>query len=215
MPNSFAVVANQWHVTFYQSITQRAKDTVRIGNIMGKELDLSIMASISTEHAEIRRTRSFHGGCKYEIEALPGKDCYVNGRPVDVETLAHGDCIRLGEDLEMVFRLPSAKSKTALLELGSGFEIDGIRQVLLMLPGGREGRIVVSRGNDAHISVSNAERAVELYRPSDGRHAGELVCHSHTGVKVDGSGGAAEERLYPGCYVECGPCRFSVEAFVG
>lgn len=192
-----------------------AKDVIRIGNIMGEGLDISIMASISTEHAEIRRTRSFHGGCKYEIEALPGKDCFVNDRRIDVETLGNGDRVRLGEDLEFVFRLPSSKSKTAMLELREGFEVDGVRQILLMLPAGREGRVVVSRGPDAHITMPGAERSVEIYRPSEGHFAGELVCHSNTGVRVDGEGGAAEERLYPGCYVECGPCRFSVEAFLG
>jgi len=191
-----------------------ASDKIRVGNIMGEGIDLSIMANISTEHAELRRTKSFHGGCRYEVEALPGKECFVNDRPAGgAVELRHGDRVRLGESFEFRFELPSKRSKTARLELGEGFDVDGIRRILLMVPG-REGRLVVAASPDAHIQDPKAEKPVEIYRSSEGSGPGELFCHCHTGVLVNGRGGTAEKRVPPGGYVQCGASRMSFEALV-
>jgi tetratricopeptide (TPR) repeat protein len=187
-------------------------DRVRIGNILGEDLDLSIMANVSSRHAEIVRSRSFHGGWRYELQALPGRDCRVNGNAVDHAVLSDGNRIGLGENLEMTFRLPTSKSRTALLILAEGIEVDGIGRVLLMAPTGRDGRILLAPGEEGHVRADRAPKPIEIYRATQGPHAGHLVCRSHSGVKVDGQGGRAEERLYPGCRVECGACSFLIDA---
>lgn len=187
------------------------KARVRIGNIMGKDLDLSILASLSSEHAEIRRSQSFHGGFQYEIEAVPGKECRVNGAVVDVHALADGDRVRLGEDFEFVFRVPTPRSRAAVLALADGFEVDGIRHVVLMPPDGKKGRILVGPGADAHIQALHAEDPLEIFRATEGPFAGELVGSSRAGVHVDEEGGGAEARLYPGCHVRSGSCRLNIE----
>lgn len=187
------------------------KPRIRIGNIMGKDLDLSILASLSTEHAEIRRSQSFHGGFQYEIEAVPGKECRVNETVVGVHVLEDGDRVRLGEDFEFTFRVPTPRSRAAVLAFADGFEVDGIRHVILMPPDGKKGRILVGPGSDAHVQAMKAEDPIEIFRATDGDHAGDLVGCSRAGVHVDEAGGGAEARLYPGCHVRAGACRLNIE----
>jgi len=187
-------------------------DVVRIGNALGQDNDLAILANLSTRHAEIIRARSFHGGVRYELRACSGRDCSVNGRTIDAAPLEDGDTVRLGEDLGIDFHLPSAKSRTARLRLAEGFDVEGIREILLMAPSGKEGRILLGPGPGCHITAPRAPREIEIFRVAQGSRAGELVCRSTAGVLVDGRGGRTEERLYPGCVVECGSCRFTVDA---
>jgi hypothetical protein len=183
------------------------RDRVRIGNARTPGNDLPILASISSEHAELVREMSFHGGLRYRVKAFPAKDLAVNGRKVTEADLVPGDRIRLGEDLELLFELPAPDSRTALLTLKEGFEVDGVSRVLLLKGRGRDGRIRLGPGADCHLRVASGR--AELYESSEG----VLFCSSPDGVQVDGAPTVPEARIGPGAMVRCGKLLFSLSHF--
>jgi len=183
------------------------RDRVRIGNARTPGNDLPILASISSEHAELVREMSFHGGLRYRVKAFPAKDVAVNGRKVTEADLAPGDRIRLGEDLELSFDLPAPDSRTALLSLKEGFEVDGISRVLLLKGRGRDGRIRLGPGTDCHLRVASGR--AEIYESSEGA----LFCSSPDGVQVDGGAPVPDARIGPGAMVRCGKLLFSLSHF--
>lgn len=184
-------------------------DRVTIGSVAGREADLRVMANVARLHAAIERGFDFHSGVTYRLRSLSEKECSVNGKPVTDAPLRSGDTIRLGPDLSIRFELPSEKSASARLSFAPGFGIEGVERVILFKSDGADGRIVLASSERAHVPVSSLRKEVEVFR---GAESGDLVCHSLSGVEVDGEGGKAEERLYPGCYVRSGEVRFSVQS---
>ncbi len=187
-------------------------DSIRVGNVLESDVELPIMANISRVHARFERTRDFHHGERYRLVAEGGSRCFVNGKIIRQADLKHGDRIKLGSDLEMVFELPTEKSVSALLQLQGDFNVDGVDKIILMKPTGADGKILISSGKKSHVGVKTLSRDVEIYRRVDGPTAGGLVCTSLLGVEVDGRGGRAEENIHEGCEVRCGDLRFSVGA---
>jgi tetratricopeptide (TPR) repeat protein len=185
------------------------KDEVSIGNVLSREVDLPIMASISRLHARIERSADFHRGLTYRLVAEGNSPCSVNGRSVREATLSHGDRIGLGSDLAILFELPTEKSVSALLTLQGDFLADGVHRVLLMKPGGKDGRILLSSGSGSHVTVKGLSKEVEILSAQEGK-PGVLSCVSLHGVMVDGRGGRPEEQLHDGCCVQCGEVRFTV-----
>lgn len=181
-----------------------------VGNILSKDVDLPIMANISRVHARLVRSRDFHRGECYRVLSQGGAKCFVNGKAVRDHTLQHGDRLRLGSDLEMIFELPTEKSVTAVLHLQGDFAVDGINKIVLMKPGGTDGKILLSSGTRSHVPVQCLKRDVEIHCTGGDGEVGQLICTSLAGVEVEGRGGRPEEKFHPGDVVQCGDLKFTV-----
>ncbi len=184
-------------------------ERVTIGSVAGRDADLRVMANVGRLHAAIERGFDFHSGVEYRLKSLDGRECRVNGKVVADSPLGSGDEIALGPDLRIRFELPSEKSASARLTFAPGFGVDGVERVILLKADGADGRIVLASSDRAHVPVAHLRREVELYVAAG---LGDLVCHSLAGVEVDGEGGRAEEKLFPGCYVRSGEVCFSVQS---
>ena len=118
-------------------------------------------------------------------------------------SLEDGDRIALGETFAFRFRLPSGRSRSALLELGPGCEIAGATAVILLKPGA-DGRIGIGGGSDAHLGAGRRSERVELFL--DDR--GTLLGRSAEPLLVDGSPADGEAPLSGGEEIAAGSLRF-------
>src|SRR5690606_10118199 len=91
-------------------------ESVSIGNVQKRRADLPVLANLSGRHATVRRSMSFHGGMQDTIEAEDG-EVRVGGEPVRTRQLADGDRVQLGPAFAFVYRRPSSRSLTAVLQL--------------------------------------------------------------------------------------------------
>jgi hypothetical protein len=174
-------------------------DRVTIGNVRDGHADLAVLANIAGRHAAIVRSMSFHGGMQDRIVADRG-ELWLRGSKVDEHRLASGDTVRLGASLEVSYRLPSSRSLTALLTLGSGFQVGGTDKVLLLRDRGRDGRILIGNGSDVHVRVPHQQAAIELFAAKDGQ---VRVAFDGAGT-MDGRPFRGEHPVVAGALVTCG-----------
>lgn len=142
-------------------------ETVTLGNLRQRRADLPLLANLAGCHASIRRSMSFHGGMQDTIHREEGP-VVVQGRAVEQHRLGNGDRVQLGP-LGLGYRLPSDRSATAALTLYGGFQVAGTDRLLLMKDRGRDGRILVGAGRDAHVRVARATGEVEIYANPSGQ----------------------------------------------
>ena len=178
-------------------------ETVMIGNVRKSSADLPVLANIAGRHASVQRSMSFHGGLEDAIVAADG-DVYVDDREVSRRALQAGDVVRLGSALSLVYRRPSPRSLSSKLVLQGGFQVAGTDRVLLMKDRGRDGRILIGPGRDAHVCVPTATGEVELYANNDGQM--RVFCDS--GGSIDGTVFTGEHPVAAGQLVEAGGVTF-------
>jgi hypothetical protein len=184
-------------------------DAVVIGNAVKRVADLAVLAPIASRHALLRRAVSFHGGVSYAISAIDGQPLSVNDKPTAAAALADGDVVRLGREFSFVFRMPSARSRAALLQLAPGFQVEGTQVVILAPPSGRAGAIVVGDRADAHVRTPAAHGECEIYRDRSIDPAG-LVLQGPEGVARRGAEPRAQVVCRDGDAAVAGDLRLDV-----
>jgi hypothetical protein len=183
-------------------------DRLAIGNVLSGGNDLALFGAVSSRHAELRRTVSFHRGVEYAIVSAPGKDVFVGAERVSERVLRDGDVVRLGDSVKLQFRVPCPKSRSAVLLLRGATAVDGIERVLLFWTGGREGRLVLGPGKASHVVIPSAEREIEIHGTGE---PGVIECRSAIGVSVDDAPEAPEAPIRRGASIRSGAVRFHVE----
>lgn len=178
-------------------------ESITIGNVRQANVDLPLLANIAGRHASVRRSMSFHGGMQDTIVAEEGTVA-VGGAAVQQRALAAGDVVRLGQTLALRYEMPSARSLTARLVLQGGFQVAGTDRVLLMKDRGKDGRILLGPGRDAHVRVARADREVELYAAPNGQI--RVACSD--GGRIDGVPFRGEHPVDAGQVVEAGGVSF-------
>jgi hypothetical protein len=153
---------------------------------------------------------SFHGGMQDRIVAERGP-LVVEGREVSEHRLRDGDRVRLGSVLDLVYRLPSARSLTASITLGSGFQVAGTDKVLLMKDRGRDGRILIGPVQDAHVRTPHPQPVVELFATRDGQV--RVRCEGEG--EVNGKPFSGEHPVEAGALVRCGEVCFALQPLPG
>jgi hypothetical protein len=180
-------------------------DSITIGNVRDGGADLVILANIAGRHARILRSLSFHGGLQDKIVAERGP-LSVGGVEQREHSFVHGDRVRLGTSLELVYELPSKRSLTARLLIRGGFRAAGTDKVLLLKDRGRDGRILLGGAEDAHVRVSGASGEVEVFAHRDGQ----------VRVRIDGRGEMdgkpfqGEHPATPGAWIRCAGLAFTL-----
>ena len=181
-----------------------ARDEIRIGHAREPSNDLPLLARVAAAHAEIRRKVSFHEGVAYELLPAPGRPVSRNGKEAHGPVpLQDGDRVALGETFAFRFRLPSGRSRSALLELEPGCEIGGATAVILLKPGA-DGRIGIGGGADAHLGAGRRSERVYLFL--DDRRT--LLGQSEEPLLVDGAPAEGEAPLSGGEELAAGSLRF-------
>ncbi len=180
-------------------------DSVTIGNLRDGSSDLPILANLAGRHARIQRSISFHGGMQDRIVAEKG-EVAVNSEPVTDQVLRTGDRIRLGPVLELLYEVPNARSLTARLSLRGSFQVGGAQRVLLLKDRGRDGRILIGPGTDAHVRVAQATAEVELYGAKDGQM--KVRCTGQG--TMNGKPFSGEHPIVAGALVKVGGAAFSL-----
>ena len=154
-------------------------ESLTIGNLRDGSADLPMLANLAGRHARLRRSMSFHGGQQDRVVAEAG-ELSAAGVPASEIPLRERTRFRLGPTVEMEYRLPSPRSLSALLTVLGGFQVAGTDRVIWMKDRGRDGRILIGPGRDAHVLVPGAEVEIEVFADRDGRiqvrlpEAGEL-----------------------------------------
>jgi tetratricopeptide (TPR) repeat protein len=118
-------------------------DRIVIGRAgSGATADLQLVSDLAERQAEIVRV-----GDDYFLVATGGVE--LAGQPVDHALLQDGDRIRLGRAARMIFRRPTKKSATAVLDLGDGVRLTNeCRRVVLC-----GGPILMGSGRQCHIRL--------------------------------------------------------------
>lgn len=112
-------------------------ERVTLGHLRAARADLVFLADVGALHAELLREDSLRDGPGWRVRPLGGEAVSLAGRalPAEGARLTSGERVRLGTNLEFVFRLPDPASASAVLELQHGVECLGARRVLLFAPG--------------------------------------------------------------------------------
>jgi hypothetical protein len=156
-----------------------------------------VLANLAGRHASIRRSMSFHGGMQDTVVAEEG-EVRVRGQRVERHALAPGDRVQLGTSFAFVYQRASARSLTAALVLQGGFQVAGTDRVLLLKDRGRDGRILLGPGADAHVRVARATGEVEVFA----NNAGQIRVHCASGGTIDRAPFRGEHPLAAGQLVE-------------
>jgi hypothetical protein len=145
----------------------------------------------------------------YSITVVDGHEMKVNNHHETSVQLSHGDDVVLGSGLQFQFLLPSPRSRTALLQLEGGLQVEGSRQILLMPPSGRGGAILAGCGDEVHIDVPNAPDDVEILRESGSQM---LQIRSQVGVAIDGQPAKSQGPLGLGSFFKSGRVSGAIRA---
>jgi hypothetical protein len=138
-------------------------ERLTLGHLRAARADLGFLADVGGLHAELLRGDSLHAGPGWSIAPLGGEAVMVDGRRVGPQgaRLADGSRVRLGENLELVARLPDAASASVVLELLHGAECAGARHVVL-LARDAGGRVRIGAARAHHVRVPNLEFELAL-----------------------------------------------------
>ncbi|MFI5379185.1 MAG: hypothetical protein ACHRHE_07810 [Tepidisphaerales bacterium] len=125
----------------------------------------------------------------------------VNERPATGRLLVSGDRVTLSARSQLVFRLPSPASTSAVLDLKAGRlpRVD-VRRVILM-----DRELVIGPGAAAHVRCDEAPEPVVLM-VRDGR----LVCQARRGMVIDGKAAGTSAAIALGSPVRVGEVGFVV-----
>jgi len=182
------------------------QESATLGHIRDRGCDLPLQARLASRHARLCRTMSFHGGQVDEVVAERGP-VVVDGVVSPKIKLTDGLCFGLGDHVRMRYRLPSSRSLTARLDLMGGVELGGAQALLWMKDRGRDGRILIGPGSDAHVRVASATGTVELFAGNDGR----IRVRAEGGGAIDGAPFEGEHPVAGGAFVSSQGVGFSVQ----
>lgn len=161
------------------------------------QADVALLANLSRRHATFVRS-----GEGYVLE--PHAAVFVGNRTASETTpLANGYSLRLGNNVELTFRLPSVLSATAVLDFRSDhrpvYSVDG---VIMM-----EENCLLGPGRDQHIICPGWSESIVLYRREE-----QFWCKSRNPVSVAGQPAPAGGPIHPGDVVSSGAeVRFRIE----
>ena len=177
------------------------RERLTVGSVSARDADLRLLARIGSRHAELVRTVSFHRGVDFRIRPVGENRVLVNGREGGEFALADGDRVRLGAVLEFRFRRPLARSATALLDLGEGFQAEGCRRVAWLKEPGWDGALSIGVGPGVHLQAREGRARLEFCLDREGR----ILCRSSEEISVDGRArGSRETAVELGREVESG-----------
>jgi hypothetical protein len=127
--------------------------TAWIGRAVGRSpADIPLMADLSEQHAQVARS-----GDDYFLVA--GRNVNVGGKNMRQKLLQDGDRIILGKRAKMVFKVPSRKSASAVLDLSDSAKMpNDVRRVILF-----DRFVTVSRNQSAHVVVQTAGEPLVLF----------------------------------------------------
>ena len=156
--------------------------------------DIALPADLEGAHAQILRV-------DHDYFLVPRGPAAVNGTATTRHLLADGDEILLGARGRMTFKLPTALSGTALLELGPGLRMPGdVRHVLLL-----DEHLIFGPPGQTHIRIPGLRDRIVLSAEREG-----FRCRAFTPVSIDGTLRSRNELLPAGSNVEAGPVAFTL-----
>jgi xanthine/CO dehydrogenase XdhC/CoxF family maturation factor len=160
-------------------------------------VEISLMAQLSRRHGTFVRS-----GEGYVFEALgPTRidDAPATGQVV----LRDRSRIRLGDSVELLFRVPSLLSRTARLEFVSDHRPRRDVQAVILL----DETCVVGPAGDSHIVCRPWSEPLLL-----ARRGAELWCQSRGSLAIDGASDVLQGVLRPGSQVRSGDFGFRIDA---
>ena len=156
--------------------------------------DLPLAADLGGVQAEILRVDDDY------FLAAHGK-VQVNGRPMERKLLADGDRIGLAPRCEIIFRIPTALSTSAVVVLPEGQRIAGdAREVILM-----DHHILIGAEDGCHVRAAEARSRILLCAGQDG-----LTVKADEGISIDGSPVGREAPVRSGAQIKVGEVTFTV-----
>ena len=172
--------------------------SVTLGGPTAVATDISLLANLSRRHAEIVRDDSGH------VLVAHGT-VHVDDRLVaDRINLSHGNTIRLGASVELVFGRPTALSATASLEFASdhrpALSVDGLVLV--------EQTCLLGPGADCHVHCPEWPDTVLLIRRDR-----QWFTRSVLPLEIDGRPARGETPLDDGGTVTGETFRFRIESW--
>ncbi len=175
-------------------------DCVTIGRAgSSNRPDIALSADIAGVHAQILRV-------DHEYFLAPQAAVAVNGAPVSRHLLANGDELTLGARTKLAFKLPTALSSTAMLELPSGLQVArDVNKVILL-----DQHLVFGPRGNAHIAVSGLTERVVVSLGAEG-----FRCRAQVPLVVDGKVCGRDAAVPVGAPVEAGPVTFTLTAAPG
>lgn len=172
-----------------------APDCVTIGRAgSSARPDIALSADIEGVHAQVLRV-------DHEYFLAPRGPVTVNGASVSRRLLADGDQIVLGGRSALTFRLPTALSSTAMLDLPAGLQLarDVSRVILL------DQHLVFGPRGRAHIAAAGLAERVVLSLGANG-----FRCRAHAPLVVGGAPRGRDAEIPLGVPVEAGPLTFTL-----
>lgn len=162
----------------------------------GPEADLAIQANVRKQHVAI---------CSDRDEWLldPLADTFIANQPIATKThLQSGDQIRLGESVELGFRLPSPLSHSAILDFESSHRpLQSVDGVILLTD-----HCIVGPRRDQHIYCSTWQHSFVLFRRDD-----KLLCRSSGDFQFNGTDIEDVCEITEDSMIESEHCRFRIE----
>ena len=162
-----------------------------------EQADISLMANLSRIHATVRRS-----GDSWSLQAH--SKTQVGGRNIDEKTSLRRDAsIRLGNSVELGFRVPTALSATAVLDFVSEHRpsqsVDGI--VLI------HENCLLGPGPENHIVCPDWPDTLVLFRRDGSWH-----CKSRMNLAVDGDIVTDSHQVKAGSMITGDELRLRIEA---
>lgn len=162
----------------------------------GPEADLAIQANVRKQHASLLSERD-----DWLLDPL-AETFIGNQRVAKKAHLQSGDQIRLGESVELGFRLPSPLSHSAVLDFESGHRpLQSVDGVILLTD-----HCIVGPRRDQHIYCSTWQHSFVLFRRDN-----KLLCRSSGDFQFNGTDVDDVCEIDKDSMIESEHCRFRVE----
>ena len=119
--------------------------------------DIAIFGDIGERHANLQRIED-------DYFLFGSKEVVVAGRPTKHQLLRDGDRVVLGRKAKLLFRLPSRKSASAVLELSDTTKMpNDVRRVILF-----DRHATIGVGDSTHVSCRHAASPLVLFERDGG-----------------------------------------------
>lgn len=128
-------------------------DRVSIGRAASsRPADVAVFSDLAEHHADVARTEE-------DYFLFSPREVQVNGVVTRQALLQDGDRLVMGRKARFVFRTPSRRSASAVLELSDGTRMaDDVRRVILF-----RGHALIGVGPTVHATCTTARRPLVLY----------------------------------------------------
>lgn len=162
----------------------------------GPEADLAIQANVRKQHAAISSEKN-------EWVLTPLADTFIANQAITKEAhLRSGDQIRIGESVELGFRMPSPLSHSAVLDFESGHRpLQSVDGVILLAD-----HCIVGPRRDQHVYCSTWQHSFVLFRRDN-----KLLCRSSGDFQFNGTDVDDVCEITEDSMIESEHCRFRIE----